>query len=48
MLPEDSGFNPQAMYGQPAEVVLQGWVTLAEYVLGRVDETRSLMRELLE
>jgi hypothetical protein len=46
MLPEDSGINVRAMYGHTAEEVLAGWVQLAEFYLDRVDEARSLIKQL--
>jgi hypothetical protein len=44
MLPPDSGFNVQAMYGCEAEAVLEGWVRLNEFCLDRADEARTLIK----
>jgi hypothetical protein len=46
MVPDDSGVNVQAMFGQPRETVLAGWVSLTEFLMERADEARSLMRGL--
>lgn len=46
MLPVDSGFNIQAMYGREAEEVLEGWVRLDEFCLDRADEARVLIEQL--
>jgi hypothetical protein len=46
LLGEGSRSATTAMFGRPAEGVLAGWVTLAEFSLERADEARSLMREL--
>ncbi len=46
MLDPASGVNVTAMYGRPAEEVLAGWVTLAEFLLARADEARTLMQTL--
>jgi hypothetical protein len=46
MLPPDSGFNVEAMYGHTAEEVLAGWVQLHEFCLDRADEARTLIQQL--
>jgi phosphotransferase family enzyme len=46
MLPPNSGFNVQAMYGRQAEEILEGWVRLDEFCLDRADEARSLIQQL--
>lgn len=44
--PDDASFNSQRVHGRPAEVVLAGWVSLAEFLMERADEARSLIRGL--
>ncbi len=46
MLPSDSGVNVLAMYGRPAEEVLDGWVELDAFCLDRADEARILIQQL--
>jgi len=46
MLPPDSGFNVQAMYGHTAEDVLAAWVQLHEFCIDGADEARTLIQQL--
>jgi hypothetical protein len=46
MLPPEAGVNVQAMYGRPADSVLQSWVRLTELMVEQGEETRSLIAEL--
>jgi hypothetical protein len=46
MLGEGSEINTTSMFGRPAEELLAGWATLAEFSLDRANEARSLMRAL--
>jgi len=46
MLPPDSEFNVQAMYGRQVEEVLAGWVRLDEFCLDRAEEARALVQQL--
>lgn len=46
MLAPEAGVNVQALYGRPADAVLEGWVMLTQFLLGRAEEARSLIAEL--
>ncbi len=45
--PGEGKFNVQAKYGRPAESVLEGWGSFADFVLDRADQARYWMNRLI-